>query len=58
MAKNLISGSILVHLAKIWAPKIFSWVLPLLDVRYCPKLPSYSISRKTYDPDSKKWGKT
>ena len=28
-----------------------SQVLPLLDVRHCRKLSSYSISRKAYDPN-------
>ena len=28
------------------------------NFRYCRKLSSYSISRKTYDPNSRKWGKT
>ena len=36
----------------IWAQNFFSQVLPQLDVRHCRKLSSYSISRKTYDPNS------
>ena len=55
MVENLISGPIL---AQIWAPKGFSWVLSLLDVRHCQKLSLYVISRKTYDPNSRKWWKT
>ena len=31
----------------------FSWVLPLLDVRHCCKLPFYPISKKPNDPNSK-----
>ena len=37
----------------IWAPKKFLSVLPLLDVRHCCKLLLYTISKKTYDPNSK-----
>ena len=40
-----------------WVPKFFLWVLPLLDVRHCRKLSSYSFSRKTYDLNSRKWQK-
>ena len=58
MVKNLISGPILARLAKISAPKNFSWILPLLDARYCRKLSSDSILKKMYDPNSRKWGKT
>ena len=37
-----------------FGPKnFFSWVLPLLDVRHCCKLPFYPISKKPNDPDSK-----
>ena len=50
MAKNLISDPILARLA----PKIFEWVLPLLDVRHCRKLSLYAISRKRYDQNSRK----
>ena len=58
--KNLISGPILVRLAKIWAPKLCSWVLPLLDVRNCYKLLllSYVISRKDYHLNTRKCWKT
>ena len=51
-------GSDFAHLAQIWASKRFLWILPLLDVRHCSKLSLYAISRKTYDPNSYKWGKT
>ena len=52
MGKNLISGPILACLAQI-----FLWVLPQLIVIHCRKLSSYSISRKIYDPSSRKWQK-
>ena len=58
MAKNLISGPILDCLAQIWVPNFFSWVLPILDVRYCCKLSLNATSRKRYDPNSRKWRKT
>ena len=52
MAKNLVSGPIL-------APtKISSLILPLLHVRHCCKLSMYAISRKTNDPNLRKWQKT
>ena len=56
MAKNLILSPILACLAEIWVQKIFSCILLLIDVRYCRKLSSYSISRKTFNPNSRKWG--
>ena len=33
MAKNLILSPILARFAQICTPKIFSWVLPLLDIK-------------------------
>ena len=52
MAKTLISDP-------IWGPRnFFSWVLPLLVVKQCPKLSSYAISRKTNEPNLRKWRKT
>ena len=51
MAKNLISVSIL---AQIWAKKLFSWVLPLLDVQNCSQLFLYEISRKTNESNLQK----
>ena len=36
----------------------FLSVFSLPDVRHCCKLSSYSVSRKTYDPNSRKWQKT
>ena len=44
--------------AQIWSPKIFLWVLPLLDVIHCYKLSLYAISRKTNEPHLRKWHKT
>ena len=38
-------------------PKDFLWVLPLLGVRHCCKLSLYAISRKSNDPNSRKWQK-
>ena len=44
--------------AQIWFHKLFfSWVLPLLHVIHCCKLSLYVISRKTNEPNLKKWGK-
>ena len=37
--------------------KIFSSVLPLLAVRHCHKLLLCAISKKKYDPNSRKWQK-
>ena len=39
-------------------PIFFSWVLPLLVVRQCSELSSYAISRKTNEPNLKKWHQT
>ena len=36
-------------------PKLFSWVLPVLVVRQYSKLSYYAISRKTNEPNFKKW---
>ena len=40
-----------------WSAKVFSWVLPILDVRHCCQLSLHGISRKTYDLNSRKWRK-
>ena len=56
-AKNFISGVSLVRLIQIWIPKFFLWVLSVLHV-HCNMLSSYSISQKTYDPNSKNGKKT
>ena len=39
----LVLGPILVPLTQTWAPKIFSWILPHLDIRNCCKLSLYTI---------------
>ena len=58
MTKNLVSDPILFPLAQIWAPKFFFlWILPLLDVNHCCKLSLYAISRKTNEPNLRKWQK-
>ena len=38
-------------------PEIFSWILPLLVVRHCCNLSLYAISRKTNEPNLRKWQK-
>ena len=58
MAKNLVLRSILAPLAQIWAPTIFSWILPVLDVRHSSKLSLHTISGKTNEPNLRKWKKT
>ena len=56
MAKNLVSSP---TLAQIWSPpKKILWILLLLDVRNCCKLSLYAISRKTNEPNLRKWQKT
>ena len=37
--------------------KFFSWVLPLTDVLNCGKLSLYATSRKTNEPNLRKWQK-
>ena len=57
MLENLI-------LSLIWACETLIWVTiflqlsALLDVRYCPKMQSFAISRKTKDANLRKWQKT
>ena len=59
MTKNLILGLILACFAPILVlKKTFLWVLPLLDVIHCCKLLLFAISRKTKEPNLKKWQKT
>ena len=55
--KNVISSLIFARLTQIWSPKIFSLILPLLNVTYCCKLSLCAISRKINDPNSRKWRK-
>ena len=54
MAKNLISGLTLAHLAKIWVTIFFFKNLALSVTRYHGQLSSCSISEKTNDPILKK----
>ena len=55
--KKFILGLILAGFDPNFVPKIFSWVLPLLDIRYCCQLLLYTISRKTYEANLRKWQK-
>ena len=57
MLENLISAPIWACSALIWAKKFFLEVSALLDVRYCPKLQSRAISRKTNNANLRKWQK-
>ena len=52
MAENLVLGLILALLPQIWDPKLFSWILLLLDVRHYCKLSLHAISRKTMNQTS------
>ena len=38
--------------------KLFLWVLPLQNLLYCCKISLYAISRKTNEPNLRKWQKT
>ena len=51
MVKNLILGLTMAHLAQIWAPHFFSWILLLQVARHCFKLSSYAILKKTNEPN-------
>ena len=52
MKKNIISDL-------IWDTQyLFSWISPLLIVRQSCKLSFYALSRKTNEPNLKKWQKT
>ena len=50
MAKNLVLGPILAHLAQIWAPNFFFKNLASSVTRYHGQLSSCTISEKTNDP--------
>ena len=41
--------------SKLWDPNFFSWILSLLDVRYCCKLSVHAIWRKINEPNLRKW---
>ena len=48
MAKNLVLGPNLFRFGPNLVPKLFLWLLPLLDIILCCKLSSlYAILRKT-----------
>ena len=55
MAKNIVFGPIMASLVQIWAPKFFLWILSVLDIRHCYTLSLYAISRKTNEPNLRKW---
>ena len=60
--KNLVPGRFW-HLWPKFGPQkflygFFWWVLPLLDVIHCCKLSLYAMSRKTNEPNLRKWQKT
>ena len=62
MAKNLVPGRFW-HLWPKFGPQkilygFFWWVLPLLDVIHCCKLSLYAMTRKTNEPNLRKWQKT
>ena len=40
---------------KFGPEKFFSWVLPILNIIYCCKLLLHAISRKTNEPNLRKW---
>ena len=52
--EKIISALILACYALIWTTKFFLEVSALLDVRHCPKLQSFAISRKTNDENLRK----
>ena len=59
--ENILLDPILAALAQIWVVRIFflfSWILPLLDIRNCCKLSLFTISRKTNEPNLRKLQKT
>ena len=56
--KKLNLEPVLACLAQIWYSKFFFlWALPLIDVIHCCKLSLHAISRKTNEPNFKKWQK-
>ena len=57
MTKNLVLCPIWSLWHKFESQNFLSWILPLLDVRNCSKLSLYDISRKTNEPNLRKWQK-
>ena len=56
--KTLILGLPLARFGPNLVQKIFLWVLLLLDVIHCCELSLYTISRKTNEPNMRKWQKS
>ena len=54
--KKLVSGKIFPSGPNL-GPKVFLWILPVEDVRHFCKLSLYAISRKTNEPNMRKWKK-
>ena len=44
--------------SKFGPQNCFAWILPLFDVTHCCKLSSYAISRKSNEPNLRKWQET
>ena len=57
MPENFISVQTRVCQALIWTKKSFLEVSAILDVRHCPKLESYAISRENNDANLRNWHK-
>ena len=57
MAINLFWAWFLHFWPTFWPQIFFSWISPLLNVRYCCKLSLYPISRKTNESNLGKWQK-
>ena len=57
MAKKIILSGFGLFWPNVGPQNFFPWVLPLLDVINFYKLPLYAISRKTNEPNLKKWQK-
>ena len=57
MTKKLILGLVLACFDQKLVPKKFFHGFYLLDVRHCCKLSLYAISRKTNEPNLRKWQK-
>ena len=57
MEKKTNFDTILTCLAPVWVPKLFLQVLPLLVLRHCSMLSSYTIQRKNNKPHLRKWQK-
>ena len=58
MAKNLFPARFCALWPKFCPLKFLLWVLLLLDVIHCCKLSLHAVSRKTNEPNLRKWQKT